>query len=339
MEKPTAMRIRSAIVQLRRDLAMLKCRLPLVGLAALLFANSAFAQAQSLLTEKREITGFAARKIIEACLAQAAQEHYPIALAVANPTGELLSFQASDSAMAHTGITAQLKAQTAAKFRRSTAELYERANKQINRAPEWMGFFPVPGGFPIVVGGETVGAIGAGSAGLSGGKDEDCAQSAIRTVMGDGTAPPPEAEPLLVTRKVLTPAAARKLVDACIAYADQKKFTALGISVVDPDGTLLSFQGTEGAAEGALKTAELKAITAAHWQRTTVELFERVNKQINRAPEFIGDFPQPGGFPIFIDNEMVGAIGAGGAIGNQDDECAQAAIKAVFANATTARAP
>jgi uncharacterized protein GlcG (DUF336 family) len=32
----------------------------------------------------------------------------------------------------------------------------------------------------------------------------------------------------------------------------------------------------------------------------------------------------------------VGAIGAGGAIGNQDDECAQAAIKAVFPNATTA---
>jgi uncharacterized protein GlcG (DUF336 family) len=54
----------------------------------------------------------------------------------------------------------------------------------------------------------------------------------------------------------------------------------------------------------------------------------------------MGDFAQPGGFPIFIGNEMVGAIGAGGGIGNQDDECAQAAIKVVFPTASTAaRAP
>ncbi len=188
-----------------------------------------------------------------------------------------------------------------------------------------MGYFPIPGGFPIVVQGEVVGAIGAGSAGLSGGKDEDCAQNAIKSVFGDGkTLPPAGAQPLLTTRKVITTAAARKLIDACIAYAGQKKYTALGISVVDADATLLSFQGTEGASETALKTAELKATTAAHWRRPTIELWDRVNKQVNRAPEWMGDFAQPGGFPIFIGTEMIGAIGAGGGIGNQDDECAQA---------------
>ena len=62
-----------------------------------------------------------------------------------------------------------------------------------------MGYFPVPGGYPIIVEGELVGAIGAGAAGLSGGKDEDCAQNAITTVMGDGkAAPPPSPQPLLV---------------------------------------------------------------------------------------------------------------------------------------------
>ena len=35
---------------------------------------------------------------------------------------------------------------------------------------------------------------------------------------------------------------------------------------------------------------------------------------------------------------LYGAIGAGGAVGNQDDQCAQAAIKAVFPNASTGRA-
>jgi glc operon protein GlcG len=319
--------------------------MPRSSLAALFFVcisalTAANTYAQSLVSDKKDITGFAARKVIEACLAEAARDHYPIALAVVDSAGYLVSYQSTDGATGNTGVTAQLKAKTAAKFRRPTSELYDRVNKQINRAPEWMGYFPVPGGFPIAVQGQVVGAIGAGSAGLSGGRDEECAQHAITSVFGDGkTLPPAGPQPLLATRKVITTAAARSLVDACVTYASQKNYTALGIAVVDPGGSLLSFQGTEGATETALETAALKATTAAHWQRPTIELWERVNKQINRAPEWMGDFAQPGGFPIFLGNEMVGAIGAGGGIGNQDDECAQAAIKAVFPNASTSRAP
>jgi len=301
--------------------------------AAVLSAGSA--SAQSLVEEKKSITPYAARKIIEACLAQAARDHYPIALAVVDPAGYLLSYQATDGATGNTGITAQQKAKTAAIFRRSTAELYERVNKQVNRAPEWMGYFPIPGGYPISVQGEVVGALGAGAAGLSGGRDEDCAQNAIRTVMGDGKSVlPPSAQPLVATSKLISMDGARKLVDACLAFADRNKFGPLGISVVDPTGTLLSFQGTRSASKTILETAELKAVTAAHWRRTTEELWDRVNKQVNRAPEWLHDLPQPGGFPIFIGNDMIGAIGVG-AVGDEDDRCALAAIKAVFPNATT----
>ena len=147
---------------------------------AMLFATvavltAANAHAQALLADKKDITGFAARKMIEACIAEAARDRYPIAIAVVDSAGYLLSYQATDGATGNTGETAQLKAKTAAKFRSATAELYERVNKQINRAPEWMGYFPIPGGFPVEVQGEIVGAIGVGAAGLSGGKDEDCA--------------------------------------------------------------------------------------------------------------------------------------------------------------------
>ena len=317
------------------------CRsLVLTALACAVAFTAAEAQTQPLLQDKHDLTPYAARRIMDACFAQAAREHFPIALAVTDSAGNLIAYQQTDGPMTHTGLTAQLKAKTAAVFRRSTGELSERVNKQINRAPEWMGYFPIPGGFPVVVQGEVVGAMGAGSAGLSGGKDEDCVQSAIRSVFGDGKAAPPASpQPLLVTRKVLTPAAARRLVDACVAYADQKKYTALGITVVDADATLLAFQGTAGAMKTALDTAQLKAETAARWQRPTAELWDRVNKQVNRAPEFIGDFAQPGGFPIFVGKDMVGAIGAGGAVGNQDDECAQAAIKAVFPTASIAVKP
>ena len=310
-------------------------RAVLVAIIPAVFATAAMAQA--LVEEKKSITPYAARKIIEACLAQAARDHYPIALAVVDPSGYLLSYQATDGATGNTGITAQQKAKTAAIFRRSTAELYERANKQVNRAPEWMGYFPIPGGYPIVVQGRVVGAIGAGAAGLSGGRDEDCAQNAITTVMGDGkSAPPPSAQPLLTTSRFISMDGARKLVDACVAFADRNKFGPLGISVVDPSGTLLSFQGTRGASKTILETAELKAVTAAHWRDATGELWDRVNKQVNRAPEWLHDFPQPGGFPIFVGNEIIGAIGVG-AVGDQDDRCAQAAIKAVFPDATTGR--
>ena len=60
---------------------------------------------------------------------------------------------------------------------------------------------------------------------------------------------------------------------------------------------LLSFQGTEGASETALETAELKATTAAHWRRPTIELWERVNKQINRARNGWAIWPSRAGFP------------------------------------------
>src|SRR5438105_11994428 len=269
-------------------------RLALVACIAICAASSAFAQ--TLIEEKKSITPYAARKIIETCIAQATRDHYPIALAVVDPAGYLLSYQATDGATGNTGVTAQQKAKTAAIFRRSTAELYERINKQINRAAEWMGYFPVPGGYPILAGVEVVGGRGAGAAGLSAGRDEDCAQNAIKSVMGDGkSAPPPSPQPLLASTKQLTMTAARKLVDACMAFADRNKFGALGISVVDPNGTLMSFQGTGGATKTIVETAELKATTAAHWRRTTQELWDRVNKQVNRAPEWLHDFPQPGG--------------------------------------------
>ncbi|HEX5281181.1 MAG TPA: heme-binding protein [Micropepsaceae bacterium] len=309
-------------------------------LAALICVFTATAAgAQEMIAEKHSLTGYAARKIIEVCLAQAARDHFPVALAVVDPAGYLLSYQAADGATGNTGETAQLKAKTAARFRRSTAELYDRINKQVNRAPEWQRYFAIPGGYPIVVGGEVVGAIGVGAAGLSGGKDEDCAQSAVKTVMGDGkAAPPPSPQPLLATDKVLTAAAARKLADACIAYAGANKIRGISVSVVDADGNLLSFQSTNGTSSNGLKSAQLKAVTAAHWRRATADLFQRVNTKINRAPEWKGDFPEPGGFPIFIGNDIVGAIGAGGGVGAQDGQCAEAAVKAVFPNAATARA-
>ena len=95
------------------------------SLAALSFACisaliSADAHAQSLLADKKDITGYAARKVIEACLAEAARDRYPIALAVVDSDGYLVSYQSTDGATGNTGVTAQLKAKTAAMPSRAT---------------------------------------------------------------------------------------------------------------------------------------------------------------------------------------------------------------------------
>ena len=127
------------------------------------------------------------------------------------------------------------------------------------------------------------------------------------------------------------------MVDACAAWAERNHQT-LAMSVLDWAGNQLESHAMEGAGANSIDTALLKAKSALRWRRPTSEMNQIVRSGQNLAPTFMRDFPQPGGFPIFIGNDMVGAIGAGGAVGNQDDQCAQAAIKAVFPNASTGRA-
>jgi glc operon protein GlcG len=135
------------------------------------------------------------------------------------------------------------------------------------------------------------------------------------------------AQPAFIERKQVSPATARKLVDACIARAEQQK-QIVGCAVVDIAGVLVDFHAMGGQATFA-ETAILKAKTAAHWQRATSELEADVNSQKNGASVWIGDFPRAGGVPIVIEGQVAGAIGVGG--GNSE-ELAKAAIAAVLGN-------
>ena len=133
------------------------------------------------------------------------------------------------------------------------------------------------------------------------------------------------AQSAFIERKQVSPATARKLVDACIARAEQQK-QMVGCAVVDIAGVLVDFHAMGGQATFA-ETAILKAKTAAHWQRSTSALEEDVNSKRNGASVWIGDFPRSGGVPIMIDGQVAGAVGVGG--GNSE-ELAKAAIEAVL---------
>src|SRR3954467_12139611 len=130
-----------------------------------------------------------------------------------------------------------------------------------------------------------------------------------------------------VERKIISSDAARQIVDICLK-ASRNAPVPIAVAVVDPAGVLLDFHAMQGASEAAGTTALLKAKTAARWRRSTADVNQRVVTGVNRAPEWIGDFPQPGALPILVDGQVVGAVGVGG--GQNDEGCARAGIEAVF---------
>src|ERR1700756_693445 len=144
------------------------------------------------------------------------------------------------------------------------------------------------------------------------------------------------AEPLIVQVPQISSAAAQQLGEACVAFA-AKANTATAVAVVDPAGHLLYFFARQGASATPPKTAELKAVTAARWGRTTSQLMDLVKKG-NAESVWFGDFPQPGGPPIKKDGHTLGAVGVAGP-GGIDEQCAMEAIKAVFGDSVQTGRP
>ena len=137
--------------------------------------------------------------------------------------------------------------------------------------------------------------------------------------------------------KIISSAGARALVDACSAWAQKNKQT-VAIAVLDWGGNLIESHAMEGAAMNAIDTALLKAKSALRWRRPTSETNKMVRSGENLAPTFMNDFPQPGALPIIVNGQVIGAMGVSSA---QGEQCAQAAIDAVFkgqaATTTSAR--
>ena len=137
--------------------------------------------------------------------------------------------------------------------------------------------------------------------------------------------------PLTRDIKVISSAGARALADACTAWAQQNKMV-VAMAILDWGGNLIESHAMEGAAANAIDTALLKAKSALRWRRATSETNKIVRSGENLAPTFMNDFPQPGALPIFVNNEIIGAMGVSSADG---EKCAQAAVDAVFKKTAT----
>src|SRR5687767_12119015 len=124
----------------------------------------------------------------------------------------------------------------------------------------------------------------------------------------------------------LTEEASLKMLAAGVAKAN-----ALGckvsLAVVDASCRLVAFLMMDGARHFSIVTTQRKAITSASQRMPTGYAPEE--NALSMAVR-MGEFTNvPGGFPIMVGGEVIGAVAAGGAKIEQDIEVAKAALAAL----------
>jgi uncharacterized protein GlcG (DUF336 family) len=129
-------------------------------------------------------------------------------------------------------------------------------------------------------------------------------------------------------------ARASTIVDGALAHARERRFAPLAVAVLDAGGNLIAFKREDGAGIARFDIAFGKAWGALGMGFGTRELALRAAK----AATFVAALsaitqgrmvPAPGGVLIAgADNDIVGAVGISGDIGDNDEACAIAAIEA-----------
>jgi glc operon protein GlcG len=123
-----------------------------------------------------------------------------------------------------------------------------------------------------------------------------------------------------IEKKALTLAGAKRIIAAAVAEAQSKNAPGAAIAVVDEGGNLIAVERLDNTFGAGANISIGKARTAALFKRPT-KFFEDVIAQGRTAMTTLSDFtPLQGGIPIFIDGQIIGAVGVSGAASAQQDE-------------------
>ncbi len=128
------------------------------------------------LASKKALTLDAVKAMAAAAEAHAKKNNWRVAIAVVDDGGHLLYFARMDGVHAGAVQAAQRKAESAAIYRRPGKAFADRvaSEPQVVMLPR---AFPFEGGFPILVEGEVIGAIGI--SGATSAQDAEIAQAAL----------------------------------------------------------------------------------------------------------------------------------------------------------------
>jgi uncharacterized protein GlcG (DUF336 family) len=130
-------------------------------------------------------------------------------------------------------------------------------------------------------------------------------------------------------------ALAQEIVDRARQEAERQSLN-LSFAVVDPGGRDVVVARMDGAGFLTVEVARSKAFTSAGSQVPTAV----VQQALSEYPHLLASFPAstqtrfiavPGGLPITVDGEIVGALGVSGGTAEQDLSVAEAGLAAVAA--------
>jgi uncharacterized protein GlcG (DUF336 family) len=130
--------------------------------------------------------------------------------------------------------------------------------------------------------------------------------------------------------------AAQAALSACAANG-----VKAAASVVDSAGVLRLMLAADGVANDQIEISRKKAATAIALKAATSEIAERMEKDQAFKAKIEADktlFPRPGGLPLMVGSDVIGAIGISGASrldgvpgGVRDEACAKAGVEKIKA--------
>lgn len=124
---------------------------------------------------------------------------------------------------------------------------------------------------------------------------------------------------------------AERIAHACFDHAGEAGYT-VALHLVDQFGYTIYAGRMDGAQADAVETSAMKARTALYFREPTRVWMDR-SIQTPLMGQLVGQlnqFPVTGGLPIIVENQLVGAIGVGGASSDQDEDCARSGLIAVL---------
>jgi glc operon protein GlcG len=116
---------------------------------------------------------------------------------------------------------------------------------------------------------------------------------------------------------------AQAVIAAAMAEA-RKHDWKLNVAVVDSGGNLVAFGRMDGAQLASIPISEHKARVAVTFRRES-KIFETgINGGLTYQLSLDGVIGSRGGIPLVEDGKLIGAVGASGGTGSQDELCAKA---------------
>ena len=132
----------------------------------------------------------------------------------------------------------------------------------------------------------------------------------------------------LPSKRLLTLEAAKTIVAAAEAEAIKRGSTVV-IVVVDDGGHVLLLERLNNTQVASVDVGIGKARTAAIFRRPSKDFEDQIRNGRTASLVLPGATPLQGGVPLFVDGQVVGAIGVSGNTPQEDEDIAKAGAAAI----------